>query len=374
MKRRNVETSKCRNVQSARRRNGGSTERFGRPLLTGVWIVGLLCATSFFPQSALPAQSPPPASQRVGEFDAATRASIQRGLAWLATQQKSDGSYGSGSQYGRHVAITGLAGLAFLADGNVPGRGRYSRQVEGCIDFILASTAAESGLICAETSYGPMYGHGFATLFLGEVYGMSPREDLREKLRKAVQLIIRTQNDEGGWRYHPVKADADLSVTICQVMALRAARNAGIDVPKSTIDRAIAYVRRCQNPDGGFRYMMDSTGSMFPRSAAGVAALYYAGLYQGPEIKAGLGYLMQQLPDGSRQQAHYYYGQYYAAQAMFLAGGEHWQTWWPAVKSDLLRRQNADGSWRGEAGTEYGTAMALIVLQIPNRLLPIFQK
>ena len=73
-----------------------------------------------------------------------------------------------------------------------------------------------------------MYGHGFATLFLAEVYGMHPDPDLRQKLVKAVKLIINTQNDEGGWRYQPERREADISVTICQVMALRAARNAGI--------------------------------------------------------------------------------------------------------------------------------------------------
>jgi squalene cyclase len=302
------------------------------------------------------------------------REAIERGLLWLAVHQADDGSFGGLSQYGRHVGITSLAGLAFVAEGSVPGRGRYARQVQGCLDFVLASTSESSGLIAAETSYGPMYGHGFATLFLAEMYGMAPNPDLREKLRKAVLLIVRTQNDEGGWRYHPIKADADLSVTICQVMALRAARNAGIDVPKSTIDRAIRYVRRSQNPDGGFRYMLDSAGSMFARSAAGVATLFYAGVYEGDVIERGLAYLERYLPGKAPEQTHYFYGHYYAAQAMFIAGGEHWAQWWPAIRDELIAKQNDDGSWRGQAGLEYGTAMALIVLQIPNRTLPIVER
>jgi len=343
----------------------------------GLPIVAGSLARAQDPQPAGAAQSRPAQPDGAAafvEYTPETLQAIERGLAWLAKQQKPDGSFGSGSQYGRHVGITALAGLAFMSEGSVPGRGRYCKQVENALGFILDSTAEESGLICAETSYGPMYGHGFATLFVAEIYGMSPRPDLREKLRKAVQLIIRTQNEQGGWRYHPVKADADLSVTICQIMALRAARNSGIDVPKATIDKAISYVRRSQNPDGGFRYMLDSSGSMFPRSAAGVAALFYAGIYKGPEIKAGLDYLMEHLPGGARQQGHYYYGQYYAAQAMFQAGDKYWRTWWPAIRDELLEKQNPEGWWQGEAGNEYGAAMALIVLQIPERLLPIFQK
>jgi hypothetical protein len=333
------------------------------------------------PSSPRPSSDPPapkeaagPSTRRAGDAGADLELAVARGLSWLARQQEKDGSFGSGSQYGRHVGITALGCLAFVSDGSVPGRGPYAKVVEAGLAFVLSSCSEQSGLIAAETSYGPMYGHGFATLFLAEMYGMSPRPDLREKLQKAVTLIVRTQNDRGGWRYHPVRADADLSVTICQVMALRAARNAGIEVPKGVIDRSIQYVHDSQNPDGGFRYMLDSSGSMFARSAAGVAALYYAGVHDDRSTRRGLAYLRKFLPGKTEEQTHYYYGQYYAAQAMHLAGGEHWATWWPAIRDELLAKQSADGSWRGEAGTEYGTAMALIILQMPKGTLPIFQR
>src|ERR1035437_3290911 len=145
---------------------------------------------------------------------------------------------------------------------------------------------------------------------------MTQREDVHEKLRKAVYLICQTQNKQGGWRYQPVPNDADLSVTICQVMALRAARNAGIKVPKTTIDRAIDYVKKSQEPDGGFSYMLNSRGSAFPRSAAGLACLFYAGIYEGKEIDNGVKYLMARLPGKGENtgEYNYYYGNYYATQ------------------------------------------------------------
>ncbi len=301
------------------------------------------------------------------------RAAVERGLVWLAGQQASDGSYGGLSHYGPHVGITGLAALAFISDGNTPGRGRYGETVERALGFVLAHSS-ESGLLAAETSHGPMYGHGFATLFLAEVYGMTPRSDVRETLRKAVRLIASTQNDEGGWRYQPVRHDADLSVTICQIMALRAARNAGIYVDRRIIDQAIEYVKASQNSDGGFRYMLNSGGSAFARSAAGVAALQYAGVYGGEEIGRGLEYIRRFTPPQEQTVGHYFYGHYYAAQAMFLAGDEYWNVWWPAIRAELVQKQGPEGFWRGQAGQEYGTAMALIILQMPNRLLPIFQK
>lgn len=309
------------------------------------------------------------------EQDATVRRAlaVRTGLAWLASQQVGNGSFGSRSHYGPHVGISGLAALAFMADGNMPGRGPYGVVVERTLSFVLAHSS-ESGLLAAETSHGPMYGHGFATLFLAEVYGMTHRQEVREALRKAVRLIVNTQNEEGGWRYQPVRNDADLSVTVCQVMALRASRNAGIYVDKRVIDAAVEYVKASQNPDGGFRYMLNSGGSAFARSAAGIATMQYAGVYGGEEIERGLQYLRRFLPPKEQSVGHYFYGHYYAAQAMFLAGDQAWSEWWAPVRDELLHKQSPEGAWRGQAGEEYGTAMALIILQIPTRLLPIFQK
>jgi hypothetical protein len=302
------------------------------------------------------------------------RASVQRGLAWLAANQNSDGSF-PGENSPRHVGITALACLAFMADGHVPGRGAYGNHVERGLEFVLRSVQ-ETGLIASDTSHGPMYGHGFAALFLGEIYGMTGDRRVREALVKSTRLIVDTQNHEGGWRYQPVRFEADISVTICQIMALRAARNAGIEVPRQTIDRAIAYVRNCQNPaDGGFKYMLNAGGSAFPRSAAGVASLYYAGVYQDDALQKGLDYLLKQRTQMSnRGVGHYFYGHYYAAQAMFLAGGVYWRQWFPSIRQEMIAQQQADGSWSSNHGTAYGTAMALLVLQVPNRLLPIFQR
>ncbi len=302
------------------------------------------------------------------------RASVTRGLAYLRKVQKADGSFGT-SRYGKHVGITSLCCLAFMADGHLPGRGKYGDVVERGMKFVL-DHAQETGLIAANTSHGPMYGHGFATLFLGEVYGMTRDRRVRESLVKAVTLILNAQNKDGGWRYQPLPYDADLSVTICQIMALRSAREAGIRVPKKAIDRAISYVLQCQNPaDGGFRYMLHSGGSAFPRSAAGVASLYYAGVYEGDALQRGLSYLKQQANRvGSRSVGHYYYGHYYAVQAMYLAGGEYWADWFPRIREELIRSQQDEGSWSSSHGDAYASSMALIILQMPNRLLPIFQR
>ncbi len=365
------------------------------PLIHMIWLtclkrrVGRLCCSTgwitivawliFVPQTidaASPDDPQPPTARpdQWVEMTSPQRLAVERGLAFLALSQAEDGSY-SAERYGRHVGVTALACMAMMADGHLPGRGEYGPQVDRGLDFVIRN-AHETGLIAAETSHGPMYGHGFATLFLGEIYGMSGDRRVREVLIKAVHLITTTQNPEGGWRYHPRPFDADISVTICQIMALRSARNAGITVPKETIDRAITYVRQCQNPtDGGFRYMLSSGGSAFPRSAAGVASLYYAGVYEDDAVTKGLEYLLHQGRDRTDGGfGHYYYGHYYAVQAMYLAGGDYWRQWFPKIRQSILDRQKPSGDWPSDHGSAYGTAMALLILQVPNRLLPIFQR
>lgn len=307
------------------------------------------------------------------------RKAVSRGLDFLAARQQADGSFGA-TGYQGNVAVTSLAAMAMMAAGSTPERGPHGRAVAKFLDYALAS-AQQSGFINGVTvSHGPMYDHGFATLFLAEVHGMTDRREVRDKLAKAVKIIVESQNRQGGWRYQPVRAEADVSVTSCQMIALRAARNAGVFVPKETIERAVDYVRRCQNADGGFTYMHDGGESVFPRSAAAVVSLYGAGLDENPndapEIKRGLEYLAPYKPQrGARvRYSHYYYGHYYAVQAMWHAGGERFASWYEALRNDLVERQTATGAWDDPFGAEYATAMATLALQMPQNSLPIFER
>jgi len=311
--------------------------------------------------------------------------SVNDGLKYLASRQRADGSFGSGRFEG-NVAVTALSGMAFLSAGHTPGRGRYGKNVRQTIDYLLDRTLPNGYIVEEDIRYhGPMYGHGFATMFLAECYGMTHDKDLKEelkrKLKRAVALIIKTQNKAGGWRYKTDSNDADVSVTVCQVMALRAARNAGLYVPKKTILRAVGYIKECQNRNGGFRYQtILRVRSAFPRSAAAVVGLYSAGIdnvTKGPEIQRGLRYLKKYIPRGGApsKENHYFYGHYYAVQAMWHAGGELWREWYPAVRDELLFDRNADGHWSDNyICDEYGTAMACLILQMPINYLPIFQR
>jgi squalene cyclase len=335
---------------------------------------------------------------------------VERGLEWLAAHQNADGSWTAkigfklNSDYretaeGGHVGVTALAGTAFLAGGYAPERGKYSDALARALDYVL-SGVQEDGYVTLNGSR--MYSHAFATLFLAEVCGMTHRTDVRTKLQKAVDFIVETQNQEGGWRYVPFSPESDMSIVVCQAMALRAARNIGIRVPKATIDRAARYVVDSaiteENQRGFNAGYMDEVGafnyqklrgsrSSFPLTAAGVTALHGLGIYSDESIRRGLDYLRRNLDEftrdyGRNQGGHYFYwyGHYYGVQAMYTAGTafqvNYWEPYFERVRADLLALQNPDGSWpnRVGPGPAFGTAMAVLVLEIPYRYLPIFQR
>lgn len=328
----------------------------------------------------------PDGSQAKGMVTEEADQAVQRGLKYLAAQQHGDGSWGTG-QYVGNVAVTSLGAMSFLAGGHIPGRGAYGGAVSKALSFVLQQEMPRTPGYLAQSdhTHGPMYGHGFGTLFLGEVYGMvndpALRDEVGKVLRRAVSVILRGQSLDGGWRYSPGVNDSDISVTVCQMMALRSARNAGVDVPKSKVDKCVEYVRRSQDKkDGWFHYKISDQGGgpqAFARTAAGLSALYSAGIYSGDEINGALKFLMANKPRGfpGRPDMYYFYGHYYAAQAMWTAGGNHWSEWFPLIREDLIsgQKHRSDGSWPDQC-SHYGTAMACLVLQVPNNYLPIMQK
>lgn len=350
-------------------------------------FLGQVSAAAIAATGGLPAlaQEPGGGRERAGIelITPETKSAIEAGLAFLGrkqiTQGRLQGAFGN-SGYAAGVAVSGLAGLAFLCGGSAPGRGPYGTHLKRCVDFLVSNTDAK-GYISAQAGGGQdrMYGHGFATLFLAEAYGMSllPEEndELGKSLRKSIKLIVDTQNDQGGWRYQPVKSDADLSITICQIMALRAARDAGIHVPAQTREKCIDYVKRSHTRDGTFQYTLGSGRGSFALTAAGVVALNSAGIYDGPEVESGLKYILRNKPSGQMNDGYFFYAQYYAAQAMWHAGGENWTQWYTAIRNTLLKNRRSGGSWIDPgAGEEFGTAMACIILQLPYNYVPVFSE
>ena len=310
---------------------------------------------------------------------------IDRGLAALVKMQQPDGLIGEGA------GISALAGMALLSHGSTQTRGHYREASSRCLRAVISRQDPFSGYLGGDLVN--MYAHGFATLYLAESYGMAPDQPVRRALEAAVDLIHRAQNQEGGWRYSPTPNDADISVSICQVMALRAAFNIGIggQPTQDAIAKAIGYVRRCANGDGSFAYMASSAGNWgtngaegVPRTAAGSMSLIGSGINDladptlGPAMRFLLKHYPAHLKGADKGAEHYFwYGQYYTAQAMFHSpDAGDWDRYWAIAAPVLAARQERNGLWlAGEGpGPAYNTAMALIILQIPNNYLPIFQR
>lgn len=299
---------------------------------------------------------------------------IGRGLKFLARQQNKDGGFDSGS-YTSNPGITGLACMAFMSAGSQPGRGEFGSQVEKGLDFVMKS-ASKDGVLTGQGGHGTMYTHGFATMFLGEIAGMSRRDDVLDLLRKAVGVIRDSQSHRGGWRYTPfVRLDDDLSVSISVLTGLRAAANAGVTVERNMVNHAILYTKSCAAPDGGFGYQPSMGGGTYAMNAAGVAALYFAGEYESRELKDGIKRLRARQVEAGH---NYYYSIYYAAQAMYLCGEvegrDVWEKWYAAYAKQLAAKQTSNGAWGDNYGEVLATSFALIVLQIPNNYLPIFER
>ena len=312
--------------------------------------------------------------------------SVDRALEFLSnTQNRRDGSWTAGKA-GKSVAVTSLAVMAFLSAGHVPGEAGHGKAVEKGVRWIL-DQQQPNGVIATDGAL-EMYHHGIATLMLAEVVGMLGVErgkEVRAAIEKAVAVILKAQRrdeaSDGGWRYRVAHVQgADLSVTGWQVMALRGAKNVGCDVPTSTIDRAIGYVKRCQDArTGGFRYMPFSPVTI-PCTGTGILALELCGKkeHRGEAVLSAAAHLIrsENLPRWSDD--HFFYGVYHGAQATFQVGGNYWSAYRSRLHQVLLRYQSSSGSWVGGLsdsphGPNYCTAMAVLALTVEYRFLPIYQ-
>lgn len=320
------------------------------------------------------------------ERDRVIDASINRAIEWLATEQLPSGAWRA-DNYGESTAATSLAIMSFMAAGHVPEEGPFGRQISRGIAWVLSEQQPNGLLVGARRSHGPMYSHGIATLMLAEVSGMvsgDQADRCQRALERAVRLIVDAQNHpkggqhDGGWRYQPTSGDSDLSVTAWQLLALRAAKDIGCDIPSRNIDRAIAYIKRLRvERGGGFGYMAGH-GATVTRSGCGIVALEVCGEHRTPETMAAARLILSR--PLTQQEHYFFYGAYYCTVGMYKVGGEEWQTARPILYDTILSLQHPSGYWRPMQGSErsagnvYATSMAILALAIEYGYLPIYQR
>jgi len=310
--------------------------------------------------------------------DSGTEALIHGALNYLAKQQGINGSWTQAPGSNAYpVAMTGYALMAFLSTGNLPDEGEYGRNVASGMQYLLNQIEPD-GLFRDVDQGKYMYSHGIATVALSELYGETHSPLLRERLAQIVNVIINAQSPVGGWRYRPGAKDSDVSVTVLQIAALRAARNAGLAVPQLTIDRASDFIARCYNEaDGGYGYQPGGpTG--FARTAAAIYSLQLCGRYDDPGIKTGSDYI---LAHNDETEPWWPYGCYYAAPAEYMIGGEAWRQWYDQTKSKLMATVIREGDtdyWdakrSAQLGPIYDTAVFTTLLALPLHYVPLYQR
>ncbi|HEY2342647.1 MAG TPA: prenyltransferase/squalene oxidase repeat-containing protein, partial [Chthoniobacteraceae bacterium] len=292
-----------------------------------------------------------------------------RGLQFLVQSQKDDGSF-NGGQYGNEPATPALAMLAMFAHGDDPNYGPYAKPIKRCLEFLLQSADAQTGYIGHS-----MYNHGFATLALAEAYGAVQDDRIGPALKKAVELILTSQekNRFKAWRYTPDAQDADSTVSGACFVALVAARNAGLRVPDNAIDGALKFYTDCQNPgSGAIGYMPSAGANGWATTAIGVAAYAYARRKDQPTFTKALKALESADAEGTGSYPFYY--EYYASQALFQGDLKAWRDWNEKRVQQLTENQGDDGSWDGGLGTALSTAFGLLSIALDYRYLPIYER
>lgn len=359
------------------------------------------------------------------EGEEARLLAVSNGLRWLSTRQESrDGSVevgDAGKDERAPLAVTSLAALAWMAGGSTPTRGEYQENVLRAVEYLLANTHRSAdthpGYIeDREDAISRTHGHGLATLALAQAYTSSPGSPLgrrmREALLAAVKRIEVSQGTEGGWYYEPYRMlQHEGSVTVSLVQALRAAKDVGLRVEPKVIAKAVDYVERLQVMElatggeaavngqskaprlrlGGFRYGLSDPKTSVALTAAGLATLQAAGVYDGPRIQEGYDYVWRQLrmradePSGN-EAAFPYYERFYLSQALWHHREErHFREWVEPIMRELIAAQEPNGKWDdvryssgqrvvGRYGSAYATACNVLFLTLPDDGLPLFHR
>ncbi|HEX5790940.1 MAG TPA: prenyltransferase/squalene oxidase repeat-containing protein [Luteolibacter sp.] len=337
-------------------------------MITNTGITRLISACVALGVCCTLARAQSPLERKDDTIPAQAELIYEKGMRFLANSQAEDGSWeeqGMGGEPG----VVGLCVMSFLAHGEDPVSGPYSNHIAKGLQYILSQQNEQTGYIG-----NSMYNHAFATVALAEAYGMVDNQPkLAPALQKAVQLILSAQerNASGAWRYTPDSRDGDTTVAGCQMVALFAAKNAGIPVPDKAIRKGMTYLANNRGADGSYGYTSASGGKP-TLTAIGVLCLSLAKDRDSKGYQNSVEYLRKNLDYRDR---HYpYYFEYYMSQALFHADQTLWQQWNLLNIRYLATIQNADGSFPGNHGPAFSTAGALLSIALNYRFLPIYEK
>ncbi len=332
-------------------------------------------------------------------------AAVRDGLRWLAGQQINEGTELGSWTCGRpqyRAAVASLSGLAFLANGHLPGEGPYGHAVERAMAYVRETMSPDGYLGQGDRS--GMYIHAICTLFGLSYLGTSPDPDQERELadwcRASLKVIVdaqavrRSPVASGGWRYTPYTSESDVSVTCWQLLTLHAAQQCGYAVDPSVIYAGLSYVNRAFVDHEGEKDVSDS-GFMYrpgvnrkPEMAVTGVALFIKSLLereQDERTRKALAYLQTSSPSwgGTQYSGYFYFTLFYMTQGMFQVGGQAWADYSAGIQNVLIEHQTGDGHWPFPpdntsqsllTGHAYPTAMAVLILSMEKQYLPMYQR
>ncbi len=316
------------------------------------------------------------------------------GIRFLLKTQDASGGWKDG-QAG--PGVTGMAVMVLLASGEDPNHGPYREPIRKALRSMILSQDANTGFLGGGQGHDSMYQHGFGMLALAEAYGAVDDRTLwtesggggtkGRSIGQALELAARCaatsgkNNPQGAWRYSPEARDADTSVTGAVLMGLLAARNAGIEVPDETIDRAVRYVASMTAANGQVGYSGSPGGGSDAVTSIGVLVTAIARQKGLPHYTKSLAYLKGRSRDPQGAMEGYpTYTRYYRAQALFQGDVEAWERWNVGLVKELKAMQSKDGSFSGFAGRGGGfggtvdTSLALLALAVNYKFLPVYER
>jgi hypothetical protein len=317
-------------------------------------------------------------------------------INWLARHQNTDGSW-SCKNYTKQCTDTGhtctgheVAGdypmaatafglLPFFAAGQThETKGPVQRTIRNGLMWMIKNQDQKTGKL----GTGTMYEHGLGTIALSEAYGLSKDNFLKVPAQMAVKFIEEAQNQKtGGWHYAPL-GEGDTSVVGWQLMGLKSAQMAGLQVSPKTLDKAKVWLKSVSKGKAGglFSYMPPS-GPTPCMTAVGLLCSQYSGAKRtDPLMIEGMNYVMSNLP-ASAKDSYYWY---YATQVMHNLPGPEWDTWNRHARRLLISTQVkegcAAGSWdpSGDGSAVAGgrvmvTSIRALTLEVYYRYLPLYQ-
>ena len=310
---------------------------------------------------------------------------FQGGLRYLVDTQREDGSWQS--QYGDGPGLTAIPLLAILSSGEDPNYGPYADTIQRGFRKVLRQVHRSTGLIGVDSrgsAHSSMYEHGFCTLALAEAYGVvddalvwgtegrGEHPTIGEALELAVGCLITSQNNNphGAWRYQPNTQDQDTSVSGACLVALLAARNAGIEVPDENMKKALDYYRRATLPDGTVAYSMGGGGGSLALVSISCLVFALAKEKDAPEHQRTLQHLKDNLESGGRT-GWPHYTRYYMSQALFQGDPEAWRRWNDQNTENLQDLAREDGCIGQDS---FSTSMSLLSMALNYRFLPIYER